>query len=306
MLNATWLETFTTLCETGHFTRSADVLGMTQPGVSQHVQKLEAQVGKSLIAREGKSFTLTPAGEAVFAIGKARRTQERDLKETIQVDDPNVGEISIGCSGSFAMWLYPHLLDRMQSAPELVIRLAATPHSGIVTAVLEGEFDLGVVTEQIEHPRLDNLKFGREELCLVVPLSFAGEAIEFQRLDALGLVAHPDGYAYADDLFSLNFPTEYKGADRLNIRTFVNQIGQIPIPVAQGLGYTILPRSGIDAFADKENLMIIPLPEQRHHDLWLISRRGRTGFARVAAMSDLIKQVTKTLGSTLPSGNPAT
>ena len=64
MLHSTWLETFVTLCDVGHFTRAAAALNMTQPGVSQHVKKLEEQVGQSLLSRAGKSFTLTPAGEA--------------------------------------------------------------------------------------------------------------------------------------------------------------------------------------------------------------------------------------------------
>jgi len=296
MLNATWLDTFTTLCEVGHFTRSAELLGMTQPGVSQHLQKLEAQVGKPLITKVGKSFTLTPAGEAVLAVGKLRRTQERDLMEVIQVDDPDVGDISIGCSGSFAMWLYPHLLERMREAPELIIRMTAAPHAGILAAVLDGECDLGIVAEQIDHPRLDKVKFAREELCLVVPQYFAEQEIDLKGLNSLGFVAHPDGYAYADELFSLNFPEEYKGADQLKTRTFVNQIGQIPIPVAQGLGYTILPKSGVDAFVGKQDLAIIPLPNPRYHDLWLISRRGRTDFARIAALSALISEATRALG----------
>ena len=61
MLNATWLETFTTLAEEGHFTRAAQRLNMTQPGVSQHLRKLEQQLGQRLIARDGKAFTLTAA-----------------------------------------------------------------------------------------------------------------------------------------------------------------------------------------------------------------------------------------------------
>ncbi len=296
MLNAAWLETFTTLCEVGHFTRTAEVLGMTQPGVSQHLRKLEAQIGKPLISRDGKSFTITPAGEAVMAVGTARRTQERDLQEAIQVDDPNTGEISIGCSGSFAMWLYPHLLERMHHAPELVIRVTAAPHASIVTAVLSGDLDLGIIAEQVDHPRLDAIKFAREELCLVVPLSFASQDLDLQRLNELGFVAHPDGNAYADDLFALNFPYDYKGAKRLKVRTFVNQIGQIPVPVAQGIGYTILPKSGVDAFAGKKDLATIQLPKRRYHDLWIISRRGRTEFARVAAMSDLIRRTKVALG----------
>jgi DNA-binding transcriptional LysR family regulator len=296
MLNATWLETFTTLCDVGHFTRTGELLGMTQPGVSQHLHKLATQVGKPLISKDGKSFTLTPAGEAVLAIGLARRQQERKLQDTIQIDDPNVGDVSIGCSGSFAMWLYPHLLNLMQHAPELVINVTAAPHMSIVTSVLKGAFDLGIVAEPISNPRLDAHKLTREELCLVLPRSFAGQEIELNQLNTLGFVAHPDGYAYADDLFSLNFPEDYKGADRLRVRTFVNQIGQIPIPVAQGLGYTILPKSGVDAFARKYELAIIQLPKQRYHDLWIISRKGRSEIARIAAMSEFIKRAATALG----------
>lgn len=295
MLNAKWLDTFTTLCEVEHFTRTAELLGMTQPGVSQHLHKLASQVGKPLISKDGKSFTLTPAGEAVLAVGLARRQQERELQDVIQVDDPDAGEISIGCSGSFAMWIYPHLLDRMKHAPELVINVTAAPHQSIVTSVLDGKFDLGVVSESIDHPRLEAVEFAREELCLIVPQSFAGQTVDLDLLNALGFVAHPDGYAYADDLFSLNFPKEYKGADRLRVRTFVNQIGQIPIPVAQGLGYTILPKSGVDAFAGKEDLAIIPLSKRRYQDLWLISRKGRSEIARVAALSEFVSRAATAL-----------
>ena len=296
MLNATWLDTFTTLCDVGHFTRTAELLGMTQPGVSQHLNKLASQVGKSLISKDGKSFTLTPAGEAVLAIGLARREQERELQDTINFDDPDVGDISIGCSGSFAMWVYPHILDRMHHAAELVISVTAAPHMSIVTSVLNGALDLGVVAEPISHPRLDAVELAREELCLVVPRSFAGQDLDLHLLNQLGFVAHPDGYAYADDLFSLNFPKDYKGADRLRVRTFVNQIGQIPIPVARGLGYTILPKSGVDAFARKQELAIIQLPKQRYHDLWIISRKGRSKIARVAALSDTIRRAATALG----------
>lgn len=295
MLNAKWLDTFTTLCDVGHFTRTAELLGMTQPGVSQHLHKLASQVGKPLISKDGKSFTLTSAGEVVLAIGIARRQQECELQDIIQIDDPNIGNISIGCSGSFAMWLYPHLLDRMHNAPDLVICVTAAPHMSIVTSVLDGKFDLGIVSESIDHHRLEAVALAREELCLIVPQSFAGQKFDFHLLNTLGFVAHPDGYAYADDLFSLNFPKDYKGTDCLRVKTFVNQIGQIPIPVAQGLGYTILPKSGVDAFTGKQDLAIIQLPKQRYHDLWVISRKGRSEIARVAALSDFISHAATAL-----------
>ena len=84
MLNALWLNSFVTLCETGHFTRAAARLNMTQPGLSQHIQKLEAQLGKPLLSRDGKSFIPTPAGEALLALGRRRRAEEQALLQSLE------------------------------------------------------------------------------------------------------------------------------------------------------------------------------------------------------------------------------
>ncbi|SHK49610.1 DNA-binding transcriptional regulator, LysR family [Shimia gijangensis] len=290
MLNATWLNTFTTLCEIGHFTRSADTLGMTQPGVSQHLRKLEAQVGKPLIVQEGKSFTPTPAGEALFKVGLARRQQERDLKEVIQRDDPDVGEVRIGCSGSFAMWLYPHLLERLRLAPELALHLTAAPQGNVLRGLFCGELDLGILAGQPHQPQLEAKMILREELCLVVPRSIQSQDVDLTDLNKLGFVAHPDGHEYADGLLGRNFAKDYQGSDHLKTRTSVNQIGQILTPVAEGLGFAILPRSGIDAFARRRDVSILDLPYKHHHDLWLTFRRGRSKFARIASVIALIEK----------------
>jgi len=68
-----------------------------------------------------KSFSPTPAGEAVLALGLERQAQEKRLRDVINRDNPYRGDVVVGCSGSFAMLLYPHLLQVMQSSPELAI-----------------------------------------------------------------------------------------------------------------------------------------------------------------------------------------
>lgn len=297
MLNAQWLETFAALCETGHFTRTAELLGMTQPGVSQHVRKLEDQLGQALISRQGKSFTLTPAGEEVLAVARARRVEEKDLRERIQSDAPDVGAASIACSGSFAMLLYPHLMALMRDSPRLMVRLEATPQDGVLKGVMTRRFDLGVVGRKPDHPRLDAVRIGEEQLCLLLPAEETPAPITFEDLEARGFIAHPDGFAYADDLFALNFPEAFRGADRLRVRTFVNQISQIPAPVAAGIGYTLLPRSGVDAFPFREKLRIAPLRQTRRHELWLLFERGRPMSARLSRISGVIRRVAGSLAT---------
>lgn len=296
MLNATWLETYVTLTETGHFTRAAERLNMTQPGVSQHLRKLEEQLGQSLIAQEGKSFTLTPAGEAVRNLGLLRRTEERQLRDTITSDDPDVGEVRIACSGSFAQLLYPRLLALMKDAPRLLVHLEAAPQDTVVSGVLDRRFDLGVVGQDTGHPRLNAQSIGREELCLILPGDASDETVTFESLEDRGFVAHPDGFAYADDLLSLNFPESFNGADRMTVRTFVNQIGQIPSPVAEGIGYTLLPRSGIEAFSERNRLKIVSLPHRRYYELWSITRRGPEPTTRLRAIMKIAQEVAGEIG----------
>lgn len=294
MLNATWLETFAVLAEEGHFTRAAERLNMTQPGVSQQLRKLEAQVGQPLISQEGKSFALTTVGEALRDLGLARRAEERLLRNVIAGDEPDVGQLHLACSGSFAMLFYPRAIAMMRRAAGLSIHVEAAPRGRVLEGVLQGDFDLGVIAEDPRHPRIDAQHIGREELCLVLPQSTA-EPVDLDDLEALGLVGHPDAFGYANDLFGLNFPEKFAGADRLRVRTSVNQIGQIPAPVAAGVGYTLLPRSGLSAFADARQIKVARLPKPRFHELWLITRRARSPSKRLERVVEEMRSLARAL-----------
>jgi len=295
MLNATWIETFAVLAEEGNFTHAAARLNMTQPGVSQHLRKLEHQLGQKLISRDGQSFTLTSAGETVRGLALSRRAEERALRDAISRDDPDVGELHVACSGSFAMLFYPRAVALMRGSPDLAIHVEAAPQARILAGVLEGRFDLGVTTQDPGHPRIEAKHIGQEELCLLLPAG-TKDPVRFDELEALGLVAHPDVYSYVDDLFPRNFPEAFTGADRVKVRTYVNQIGQIPSPVAEGVGYTLLPRSGLAAFPQAERVKIANLPESRHHELWTIFRRGRRPSARLKRIMTVVEALAVTLG----------
>ncbi|NLQ18416.1 LysR family transcriptional regulator [Marinomonas sp. M1K-6] len=66
MLNTQHLVTFKVLVETGSFTKTAKLLGLTQPAVSQHIQKLERCLGEPLLLRHGRTTDVTPAGEILL------------------------------------------------------------------------------------------------------------------------------------------------------------------------------------------------------------------------------------------------
>src|ERR1700684_4726792 len=64
------LATFLAVEKTGSSTRAPARLGFQQPTVSQHIRRLERQVGRTLVLRDTHSVSLTADGEAM--IGFAR------------------------------------------------------------------------------------------------------------------------------------------------------------------------------------------------------------------------------------------
>ncbi|QEV99596.1 LysR family transcriptional regulator [Microbacterium caowuchunii] len=61
-MNITLLKRFVVAAEELHFPRAADALGIPLASLYSAIEKLEAQVGHPLFAREGGKTRLTPAG----------------------------------------------------------------------------------------------------------------------------------------------------------------------------------------------------------------------------------------------------
>jgi DNA-binding transcriptional LysR family regulator len=76
------LHTFLEVCRQRGFTRAAEVLHITQPAVTQHIQFLERVLGAELFRARGRSLELTAAGELLLRYAEtvesdARRTCDR-------------------------------------------------------------------------------------------------------------------------------------------------------------------------------------------------------------------------------------
>ena len=289
-LNSSWIRSFRILCEERSFTRAAQRLNMTQPGMSQHIAKLEEQLGTRLVERDAPGFLLTEAGEKTLALAQSRWRQERAFLASLDDGDEDRGRLSLTCSGSFAMLLYPRLMDWMADAPDLSIHLDAAPEEKAIEGVLSGTFDFGVVSDAQRHPRLSFEKLGGEHLDLVLPGEWADRTPDFADLQRLGYIQHPDGPRYADLVLGANFGREYRGSESLRITSWVNQIGQIPAPVARGLGYTILPRSGILAFPDRDSLSTARLGRPTKLELSLVTLKGKARSKRASKLARILRE----------------
>ena len=251
MINPLYIQTFLSLVETRHFTQTADELNMTQPGVSQHIKKLENELTVDLFHRHGKTIELTPQGEIFHTYALQQQEAEAALRENLVVDAPYVGDCKIACSGSMAMRLYPAFLELQKQYTDLSISLEAAPDERIVELIKRNEVGLGLITHNIDEPELSVAEIGFEELCLVLPV---GEKASWQNLMSLGFINHPNGAHYAHQVFELNYPDDFLGFEHFLRKSYVNQLNQILLPVAQGLGFTVLPQATIEKFLIRQRL----------------------------------------------------
>jgi DNA-binding transcriptional LysR family regulator len=270
MINLVWLKTFCTLVDVGHFTKTAELLFMTQSGVSQQVKKLEQQLNTPLLIREGKSFSLTDAGVKLHLQGQNLLQTSAELEKSIKQDDPYIGTIKIATPGSIGLKLYPYLLDVQQQHEKLTIDYKFAPNKTIEQELTERKIDLGIVTGLSKAPNIISQKIAVEALVLVTANKI--QNIDWQTLIKLGFIGHPDGEHHAQSLLSKNYP-EFEHINQFAHKGFSNQISLILEPVSRGLGFTVLPLHAANAFNKSEKITVHFLNHAVNETLYLCQNR---------------------------------
>lgn len=293
MLNPQWLATFITLVETGNFTRTAELRFMTQPGVSQHIKKLEEACESRLLVRLGKGIELTEQGQRVYAYARQQQKNENQLIDSLKFDAPYEGRCIIGCSGALAQRIYPALLALQCQHPALHIQLEVAPHRSILQGISQSHIDLAITTHQGDEENFTHEIAGTEPLGLILPASLTYQSDIVSALMTLGLIQHPDANHYLNLYFSHCGDAALAACDPAIFKRSggINQLSQILLPVSKGLGFTVLPTSTLSYFAAPETLTLYPAAQQVAEPLYFVKSRHRQLAARYNSVKTALETV---------------
>lgn len=133
------------LAETGSFTRSAELICITQPALSRSVQALERELGQPLFDRVGRRSELTPFGREVVQRAKQLVFEADDLGASGRLMVAGkAGAIRVGLgSGPGAMLMVP------------LLKTMATRYPGTRLDIARG--DTALLVQNLRDRRLDAL-----------------------------------------------------------------------------------------------------------------------------------------------------
>jgi putative choline sulfate-utilization transcription factor len=121
-----WLRILTEVGRSGNLTVAARRLGLTQPGVSYQIRRVEEALGVPLLERHHRGVSLTRDGRRLFDLA-ARQVEEMDrLADDIrgQQARPTVRLFTDYAFSS--LWLMPRMQDFRGRHPEINLQIVAT------------------------------------------------------------------------------------------------------------------------------------------------------------------------------------
>ena len=122
------LMVFTEVAKSQSFTLAAKTLKMSKSGVSQHIKRLEAEIGHQLLLRNTRGMTVTAAGLRLLARSELLKGQiELALQEVSAEEQAPSGPFSITFPRSFEPTIViPALRQLCEEFPGLHPRIIAT------------------------------------------------------------------------------------------------------------------------------------------------------------------------------------
>ncbi|MFD4433809.1 LysR family transcriptional regulator [Nocardia sp. NPDC058497] len=143
------LRYFVTVVDEGGFTRAAERLHLTQPGLSAQIRQLERELGQRLLDRGARTVTPTEVGTAVLEHARAALAAADRIGETVQEFAGLLrGHVRLGVISGAATEEFDVagvLADFHHDHPQVGISLTEDTAERMLAALERGELDIALV-----------------------------------------------------------------------------------------------------------------------------------------------------------------
>lgn len=255
-MDTQFLNTFVVVADRGSMAAAARVLNITPAAVAQQIRTLERELGAPLIARAGRTVSLTEEGSRILQRARDLLRDVADMR-SVANDSEVSGELRLGACPTALAGMLPDILARMVDAfPQINVYIRPGYSAELYRAVEAGELDAAVVLQAPYNlPKTCDWQLLREEpLVMIAPARLAGrDPHELLRTEPLIRYDRNQwGGRVADDYLRRAgiVPRE---------RFELNGLNAIAVMVDRGLGVSLVP-DWAKPWPEGLDLVRIPLP----------------------------------------------
>ena len=255
-MDTQFLNTFVVVADRGSMAAAARVLNITPAAVAQQIRTLERELGAPLIARAGRTVSLTEEGSRILQRARDLLRDVADMR-SVANDSEVSGELRLGACPTALAGMLPDILARMVEAfPQINVYIRPGYSAELYRAVETGELDAAVVLQAPYNlPKTCDWQLLREEpLVMIAPARLAGrDPHELLRTEPLIRYDRNQwGGRVADDYLRRAgiVPRE---------RFELNGLNAIAVMVDRGLGVSLVPDCA-KPWPGRLDLVRIPLP----------------------------------------------
>jgi DNA-binding transcriptional LysR family regulator len=277
------LKVFEAAASNRSFSKAAQMLHLTQPGVSMHIKELETNAGLPLFERIGRKLHVTQAGEELLARVREILRSLKDAEDTLDgLKGLRRGRINLAVV-STAKYFAPRLLARFgKEFPELDIRLAVSNRDSVIEQLGANEVDLAIMGRSPQN--LDTLAepFAENPHVIIAPPGhpLAGQRrIPIERIAQETFMVREPGSGTR--LAMQQFFEERKAAYGVGMEMASNET--IKQAVMAGMGLSFISRHTIDLEIQTGRLVVLAVngtPVIRH---WHVAHLAKKRLSPTAA-----------------------
>ncbi len=163
-------QAFLKVVEVGSYTRAAEILGYTQPALSQMIAALEREISITLLYRSRYGVRLTPEGEKLLPmIRQAVEQYEALRRREEEIKGLDTGLVRIGTVSSVSCHWLPEIIRSFWTAyPKVQLVLHQGDYTSICDWVRTGQVDFGFVNPQAAKG-LETISLGTDPFVAVLP-----------------------------------------------------------------------------------------------------------------------------------------
>lgn len=165
------LKVFCTVAETKSFSKTSEIIHLTQPAVSLQIQALEEIYESKLFDRTSNSINLTPSGEILYRYAKdILKLYAEAEKEIGKITGLIKGCVLIGGSTTIGNYVLPNVVVAFKDKhPKIKINLLIANTKKVEDFVTVGAIDFGLVEGIPTRQKITIDRFIDDELIVIVP-----------------------------------------------------------------------------------------------------------------------------------------